>query len=440
MPIALVQTTNNSGETSSVSSLAVTLTLTAGNLVIISCVNSPAVTASIADTNGNTFTLVPTPAFPVVSVSGAYSAWYIENCKGGATTVTVTFSAGSAYSSIVVSEFSGAALSGVFDTGSFDYYSSTTAYTDFSSGNFTTAENNELIYAFSNIYHSGGTSAAAGYVQLFQDTSTGAGAAFTIHGAAGVSSGEMDTASSNQALDVFGLAFKPAVSGPPIADFAPHTLTSDTSDPPYVVSSSGVDGGYYDWQAFNGNTAVPWQAPAPSWIQLDTGAGNAYVLNLYTIYAGSLSTGDSPAAWTMEGSPDGTTWTTLDTQTGQTWTANSSHTYQVIGAAAFRYFKLNITANNGDPHTEVAELYLYGTAYAAPTPTQRGCIAFDQIKASDRTGNGNQLLTWSTTAPAHSTSTGAAGQIAYDSAGNYCWCYAANSWARIGPGGYSTSW
>jgi hypothetical protein len=32
-------------------------------------------------------------------------------------------------------------------------------------------------------------------------------------------------------------------------------------------------------------------------------------------------------------------------------------------------------------------------------PAQRGCIAYDQIKASDRTGNGNQLLTY-TPAPA----------------------------------------
>ncbi|MEI9971049.1 MAG: discoidin domain-containing protein [Ignavibacteriota bacterium] len=83
--------------------------------------------------------------------------------------------------------------------------------------------------------------------------------------------------------------------------------------------------------------------------------------------------------------------------------------------------------------------------YAAATPVsqsfivthaQRGNISYDQIKTTDRTGNGHQLLTWST-APLTSGAVGKAGQIAYDAAGNYYWCYANNLWARIGPGGYS---
>lgn len=51
-------------------------------------------------------------------------------------------------------------------------------------------------------------------------------------------------------------------------------------------------------------------------------------------------------------------------------------------------------------------------------PAQRGCLAFDQIKASDRTGNGNQLLTYSSV-PASATSPGTPGQVAYDTAGNW---------------------
>lgn len=71
--------------------------------------------------------------------------------------------------------------------------------------------------------------------------------------------------------------------------------------------------------------------------------------------------------------------------------------------------------------------------------TARGDIDSDQIRASARTGNGSQLLTWTAPAPALHTSTGVAGQVAYDSSGNLYWCYATNSWARIGPGGYSNS-
>jgi hypothetical protein len=63
----------------------------------------------------------------------------------------------------------------------------------------------------------------------------------------------------------------------------------------------------------------------------------------------------------MQGSNDGTTWSTLDTQTNQTaWAVFESRLFTVTGSAAYRYYRLNITANNGDAtYTEVAELYLY---------------------------------------------------------------------------------
>jgi hypothetical protein len=36
-------------------------------------------------------------------------------------------------------------------------------------------------------------------------------------------------------------------------------------------------------------------------------------------------------------------------------------------------------------------------------------------------------------------SAGTPGEVAFDSAGNWYWCYALNSWARIGPGGYGSA-
>ncbi len=85
--------------------------------------------------------------------------------------------------------------------------------------------------------------------------------------------------------------------------------------------------------------------------------------------------------------------------------------------------------------------------YAAATPVnqlfevdaaQRGNIAYDQIRASDRTGNGNQLLTYSPT-PASATSPGTPGQVAFDAAGYWYFCYGVNQWGRIGPTGYGSA-
>ena len=69
----------------------------------------------------------------------------------------------------------------------------------------------------------------------------------------------------------------------------------------------------------------------------------------------------------------------------------------------------------------------------------RGNIDYDQIRVAARTGNGTQLLTWTFPAPVTFSAAGTPGQTAYDTSGNFYWCYATNAWAMIGPGGYSNS-
>lgn len=80
-----------------------------------------------------------------------------------------------------------------------------------------------------------------------------------------------------------------------------------------------------------------------------------------------------------------------------------------------------------------------GAGAVPPPATQRGNIDFDQIRTAARTGDGSQLLTWNVIGPGSHAAPGNPGQIAYDSSGNFYWCYATNSWARIGPAGYSNS-
>jgi hypothetical protein len=56
------------------------------------------------------------------------------------------------------------------------------------------------------------------------------------------------------------------------------------------------------------------------------------------------------------------TWTTIDTRTGQTsWGSGEARNF-VLGStpAAARYFKIVVTANNGDTsYTDFGEIYLY---------------------------------------------------------------------------------
>jgi hypothetical protein len=63
------------------------------------------------------------------------------------------------------------------------------------------------------------------------------------------------------------------------------------------------------------------------------------------------------SAWTFEGSNDGSAWTTLDTQTGQTTWTLLTKAYDFTNSTAYLYYRLNVSANNGDAtFLEISEI------------------------------------------------------------------------------------
>ena len=153
------------------------------------------------------------------------------------------------------------------------------------------------------------------------------------------------------------------------ADFAPHNMTASNAPSPFVASASSAytpDSDYaqkaFDGVVAAGGTGHNWlgTGSGTDWLEIDIGAGTSNKLGSYDIVSQD-ETSRAPKGWTMQGSNDGTTWSTLDTQTNQTaWAVFESRLFTVTGSAAYRYYRLNITANNGDAtYTEVAELYLY---------------------------------------------------------------------------------
>ena len=58
----------------------------------------------------------------------------------------------------------------------------------------------------------------------------------------------------------------------------------------------------------------------------------------------------------------GSSWTTLDAQTNQADTVSGdTRTYTVASPGSYKYYRLNVTANNGDPIIQLAELQLWST-------------------------------------------------------------------------------
>ncbi|MDP3643248.1 MAG: T9SS type A sorting domain-containing protein, partial [Bacteroidota bacterium] len=87
----------------------------------------------------------------------------------------------------------------------------------------------------------------------------------------------------------------------------------------------------------------------------------------YAITSGNDSPDRDPLDWTIEGSTDGVNWTLLNTQTGQSLGERiQTNEYSIANAAAYNYYKWNITANNGSDIMQAGELtYSLTTAISA---------------------------------------------------------------------------
>ena len=108
-----------------------------------------------------------------------------------------------------------------------------------------------------------------------------------------------------------------------------------------------------------------------SWVQF--AYEKAQLWNTYQLGSGidAQNTNRNPKDWTLLASNDGTTWTTLDTQTNQAFAAiSTAYTYAFNNSTAYKYYKLDITANNGGSGIELSELqfsYIDRTAPSIPT-------------------------------------------------------------------------
>ena len=143
-------------------------------------------------------------------------------------------------------------------------------------------------------------------------------------------------------------------------------------------------------QAFNSDGGSKWygyNSPA-NWLQYDFGAGNAQVVKRYTISVADVDTRD-PKDWTFLGSQNGSTWTTLDTQSGQTFPNRLQNTYNLGNTTAYRYYRLNITANNGAGGVAVGDLGLWGDTGRIFPDGPRVIASRNANKVMDVTGTAN---------------------------------------------------
>jgi len=153
--------------------------------------------------------------------------------------------------------------------------------------------------------------------------------------------------------------------------------------------------------AFNGDPGSKWYGwNAPTgWLQYDFGSGNAQVVKRYTVACADVDTRD-PKSWNFLGSQDGTTWTTLDTQSNQSFAARFlQNTYNIGNTTAYRYYQIQITANNGAGGVAIGDLGLWGDTGRTMQDGTYSVISRYSNKpmaaSSGGTANGTQLVQWS---------------------------------------------
>lgn len=155
--------------------------------------------------------------------------------------------------------------------------------------------------------------------------------------------------------------------------------------------------------AFDLNTGSKWfnsNAGPSGWIQYDFGTGLTQTIKRYGVTSADDVPGRDPKDWQFQGSNDGVNWTLLDTQIGQSFVNRyRTNTYNISNATAYRFYRLNVTANNGDATgLQFSELQLLtNQGHTLPNGTyrllnRRSGKAFDLNGGS--TANGTQAVQW----------------------------------------------
>ena len=140
---------------------------------------------------------------------------------------------------------------------------------------------------------------------------------------------------------------------------------------------------------FDGKNDTKWLARTPTgWVTMKLDKPVA-VVN-YALTSANDSSGRDPKDWKLQGSQDGETWTTLDTRTGETFPSRfQTRQFQFTNTTAYQHYRLEITANSGEPLTQLAELRLFS---ANPTPPQDSEVQQAVVDVTDRQHPANKGL------------------------------------------------
>ena len=100
------------------------------------------------------------------------------------------------------------------------------------------------------------------------------------------------------------------------------------------------------------------------WIQFRFGEGEQYPISSYSVTSANDYPQRDPRDWQLMGSNNGSNWVTLDTQSNQSFSKRfETRNYICPDQTPYRYFRLNVTRNNGANKTQFSEIRLFGSMF-----------------------------------------------------------------------------
>jgi hypothetical protein len=150
-----------------------------------------------------------------------------------------------------------------------------------------------------------------------------------------------------------------------------ETVTADENSI-WTVSGAGYGNGLYHAQAsvaatstsvtayhaFDNNLTAGFETISSTIGTLRVQLPSAETVHKYVVWP-KAADGNRPKSWIIEGSQDAATWTTIHTVTDSP-PSLSGDIHEISSPAAYVYYRINVSANNGGTGLEIAELVLWG--------------------------------------------------------------------------------
>ncbi|MFI9720002.1 GH92 family glycosyl hydrolase [Streptomyces sp. NPDC052396] len=146
-------------------------------------------------------------------------------------------------------------------------------------------------------------------------------------------------------------------------------IPGSVTDKITAVRASGEnrEGGEVKENLIDGEISTKWLTfQKTAWLEFELSEPVKAVR--YALTSANDAPGRDPRTWTLKGSDDGHTWTVLDTRTDESFEKRlQTREFTFPNTTPYRQFRLDITHNNGDELTQLAEVQ-FATADSGPPP------------------------------------------------------------------------